>query len=196
VTRLVTAPHSQARLPPCRPLVHVGHGVGGHTSPRFLPGGRDHLPCRLLQLTDRATAHRDPKQIGQHLPRRPLREAIGPGTQRDRGLPPRAVRPTRDPRRPGSTGALPARGTLHLMPLLFGHYGLQRGNLHHLRPKRRGIVPRQGGVAAATHLGFEDHHLIDFFHGEQTACLTRVTGLRALTAHRLTAAVTSCARSA
>jgi hypothetical protein len=68
------------------------------------------------------------------------------------------------------------------MPLILGDHRLDGRNLDDLMTKRRGIVSREGRLATATLLGFEDDHLIDLCHWHQGTRLARVTRLAAPTA--------------
>ena len=68
------------------------------------------------------------------------------------------------------------------MPLLLRHDRLDRGHLHHLVTKRRGIVTGGRGVTTATLLRLEHYDLIDGFHRDEEARRARMIRLTPTTA--------------
>jgi hypothetical protein len=68
------------------------------------------------------------------------------------------------------------------MPLILGHHRLDRWNLDDLMTKRLRIISCEAGVAAGTLLGFDRHHLIDFFDWDEGTTMTAVTRLATPTA--------------
>src|SRR5262249_46506800 len=121
--------------------------------------------------------HGHAEDIAHHLLGRTFGQAIGPGTQRYGGVDARTVGPTGNALGPGCPCGRTARGAHQLMPLILGNHRLDRGNLEHLMPKRRRIVPHEGCVATTTPLRFEDDHLIDLFHRPEGTCLARMARL-------------------
>src|SRR5690349_12729530 len=144
---------------------------------RFFHRLSDHLGRGLLGLTDRAHTHRHAKEVLHGLSRGPLGQAICATTQRHRGVHARTVGATGNPLGPGRTRRLATSRAHQLMPLILGHHRFDRRNLDDLMTKRRRIISCEGGAAAGTLLGFDRHHLIDFFYWEKRARLASVPRL-------------------
>src|SRR5512145_2352884 len=121
-------------------LVEMRHALRFDVVTRLLHRLGDHRRRGLLGLADCAHTHRYPEQLVQHLLGRALGQAIGPGTQRYRGVDTGAIGATGNACGPGKARRLATLQARQLMPLVLGDHWLDGRHLDYLMTKRRGIL--------------------------------------------------------